>query len=224
MGAPERRFRPTSTSWPTKRVPPRNHGHTWIMPRLVDAVVQPGALSGTQQPEIFIDEQLLLRPWDDGDVPAVVAAYAEPDIQAWNLYSIDEAEAHEWISSWSATWTAETDAAWAIAKQSDRSVVGRVALRSILLPAGSAEVTYWVASHYRRRGAASSATMAVSRWAFGSLGLHRLELMHSVQNVPSCGVAMRAGFVSESTRRSSLLHADGWHDMHLHALINPADA
>ena len=72
------------------------------------------------------------------------------------------------------------------------------------------------------RGAASDATRAVSGWAFESIGLHRLELLHSVQNVPSCGVAGRAGFVLEGTRRSSL-HADGWHDMHLHALINPAD-
>jgi RimJ/RimL family protein N-acetyltransferase len=193
------------------------------MPRLVGAVVQPGALSGTHQPEIFIDEQLLLRPWDEADVPAVVAAYAEQDIQAWNLSSMDDAEADEWIRSWAAAWEAETDACWAIAERSDLSVVGRVALRHLVLSAGSAEVTYWVAPDARRRGAASVATRAVSRWAFGSLGLHRLELSHSVQNVPSCGVAGRAGFVLEGTRRSSLLHADGWHDMHLHALINPAD-
>jgi len=194
------------------------------MPRLVDAVVQPGALSGTYQRDISIDdEQFLLRPWDEGDVPAVVAAYAEQDIQAWNLSSMDEAEAHEWIRSWVATWEAETDACWAIAERSDRSVVGRVALRNIHLSAGTADVTYWVVPHARRRGAASGATVAVSRWAFGSLGLHRVELLHSVQNVPSCGVAGRAGFALEGTRRSSLLHADGWHDMHLHALINPAD-
>jgi RimJ/RimL family protein N-acetyltransferase len=193
------------------------------MPRLVDAVVQPGALSGTHQPAIFIDEQLLLRPWVEVDVPAVVAAYAEQDIQAWNLSSMDGAEAHEWIRSWTAAWEAETDACWAIVEQTHHSVVGRVALRHILLSAGSAEVTYWVARQARRRGAASVATVTVSQWAFGSLGLHRLELLHSVQNVPSCDVADRAGFVLEGTLRSSLLHADGWHDMHLHALINPAD-
>ncbi len=193
------------------------------MPSLVDAVVQPGAMAGTPQPEIPVDERLILRPLDDADAPAVVAAYAEQDIQAWNLSSMDDAEAHEWIRSWAAAWEAETDACWAIAEQPDLSVVGRVALRNILLSAGSADVTYWVAPHARRRGAASLATTAVSRWAFSSLGLHRLELLHSVHNVPSCGVAGRAGFVLEGTRRSSLLHADGWHDMHLHALINPAD-
>jgi RimJ/RimL family protein N-acetyltransferase len=193
------------------------------MPRLVAAVVQPGALSGMQQPAISIDEDLLLRPWDVADVSAVVAAYAEQDIQAWNLSSMNDAEAREWIRSWAATWEAETDACWAIAEKSDLSVVGRIALRHIVLSAGSAEVTYWVAPHARRRGAASLAAKAVSRWAFGSLGLHRLELGHSVHNVSSCGVAGRAGFVLEGIRRSSLLHADGWHDMHLHALINPSD-
>jgi RimJ/RimL family protein N-acetyltransferase len=193
------------------------------MPRLVDAVVQPGSMSGTHQPDISIDQRLFLRRWDEPDVTAVVAAYAEHDIQTWNLSKMDEAEAHEWIRSWAVTWEAETDACWAIAERSDLSVVGRVALRNIVLSAGSAEVTYWVAPHARRRRAASVATMAVSRWAFGSLGLHRLELLHSVQNVPSCGVADRAGFALEGTRRSSLLHADGWHDMHLHALVNPAD-
>jgi ribosomal-protein-alanine N-acetyltransferase len=193
------------------------------MPRLVDAVVQPGALSGTHQPEISIDEQLFLRPWGEPDVSAVVAAYAERDIQTWNLSSMDDAEAHEWIRSWSATWEAETDACWDIAERSDLSIVGRVALRSILLSAGSAEVTYWVAPHARRRRVATIAAIAVSRWAFGSLGLHRLELLHSVQNAPSCGVAGRARFTLEGTLSSCLLHADGWHDMHLHALINPAD-
>jgi RimJ/RimL family protein N-acetyltransferase len=80
------------------------------MPRLVAAVVQPGALSDMHQPEVSIDEQLLLRPWDEVDVPAVVAAYADRDIQAWNLSSMNDAEAQEWIRSWAATWEAETDA------------------------------------------------------------------------------------------------------------------
>jgi RimJ/RimL family protein N-acetyltransferase len=205
-------------------ISPEKPSHTWTMPRLVDAVVQPGALSGTDQPDLPVDERLLLRPWNEEDIPAVVNAYAEQDIQAWNLNSMDDAEAHEWIRSWSAAWEAETDACWAVAEQSDQSVVGRVALRRISLAAGSAEVTYWVAPHARRRGAATLATMAAYEWAFESLGLHRVELIHSVHNEPSCGVATGAGFALEGTLKSALLHADGWHDMHLHALINPAGA
>jgi RimJ/RimL family protein N-acetyltransferase len=32
-------------------------------------------------------------------------------------------------------------------------------------------------------------------------------------------VAAKAGFTAEGTLRSALLHADGWHDMHLHARV-----
>ena len=36
---------------------------------------------------------------------------------------------------------------------------------------------------------------------------------------PVLRVAAKAGFTAEGTLRSALLHADGWHDMHLHARV-----
>ncbi|MEW2435901.1 GNAT family protein [Streptomyces caniferus] len=38
-------------------------------------------------------------------------------------------------------------------------------------------------------------------------------------NPASCRVATKAGFRLEGTMRSALLHADGWHDEHLHARV-----
>lgn len=190
------------------------------MARVVEPVVPQGALVSMRQPELPAGEHLILRPWIEADVPSIVEAYAVPDIEEWNLRTMDAEEAHEWVESWSTAWHAETDACWAIAGRSDRSVVGRIALRNVALDAGSAEVTYWVLPKGRRKGAASEATRSASRWAFETMGFHRLELHHSVRNESSCGVAVRAGFELEATLRSSLKHADGWHDMHLHALIN----
>jgi RimJ/RimL family protein N-acetyltransferase len=177
-------------------------------------------MSAMQQPELVVDDDLVLRPWNEADAPAVVSAYADPDIQTWAIRSVDAAEAPEWIESWTATWAAETDASWAVVSRSDRSVLlGRVALRRISLAEGSGEITYWVLSDARRQGVASLATVAVSRWAFRDLGLHRLDLLHSVRNEASCRVATSAGFESEGTLREYLLHVDGWHDMHLHSLL-----
>ena len=59
----------------------------------------------------------------------------------------------------------------------------------------------------------------MSRWFFTEIGLHRIELAHSVANVASCQVAARAGYAYEGTMRGEGLHADGWHDMHLHARL-----
>lgn len=66
---------------------------------------------------------------------------------------------------------------------------------------------------------APRAVSALTHWAFDEIGFERLELAHSVLNEASCRVAAKTGFALEGTRRHSHLHADGWHDMHLHARL-----
>ena len=46
-----------------------------------------------------------------------------------------------------------------------------------------------------------------------------VELIHSTRNPASCRVAENAGYKLEGTKRREALHADGWHDMHLHARL-----
>jgi ribosomal-protein-alanine N-acetyltransferase len=59
-----------------------------------------------------------------------------------------------------------------------------------------------VAAPARRRGAAATALGLVSRWALGTLGLERLELLADPRNRASQRVAERAGYVREGTLRS----------------------
>jgi [ribosomal protein S5]-alanine N-acetyltransferase len=59
----------------------------------------------------------------------------------------------------------------------------------------------------------------LSEWAFEAAGLHWLELNHSALNVTSCRVAARLRVPREGTKRLQLQHADGWHDMHVHAFL-----
>ena len=187
------------------------------MPSLVPPVLPAGSLGGSPQPELAAGG-LLLRPWRVDDAPALVAAYADPTIQHWNGDSMDEAEALAYAAVWADHWLAERRAGWAVVR--DSAVVGRTTLRDLDLEQGQAEVTYWVAPAARGTGVAPTAVEAVAAWAFGSAGLHRLELQHSTQNAASCRVAEKTGFRLEGTMRRSLLHADGWHDMHLHARLS----
>jgi RimJ/RimL family protein N-acetyltransferase len=147
-------------------------------------------------------------------------AYADPAIQHWHfqtLTSMEEAAA--WIAQWEQGWQAETAACWAVADGDTDEVLGRVALRDISLRGARAQCSYWVLPAARGRGVATRATAELARWALDDLGLHRLELMHSVANPASCRVAVKAGFALEGTLRSALLHPDGWHDVHLHARV-----
>jgi [ribosomal protein S5]-alanine N-acetyltransferase len=186
------------------------------MPRVIPPILNPGSISGRDQPFIDINNELVLRPWTVEDAPVVVAGYNDPEIQRWMPYSYQRDEAVEVIHAWKDDWRHETGACWAIAQRSDDAAIGRIALQGFDLISGSAELAYWVLPPFRGAGVASLSLAALSKWAFEVLKLHRLDLHHSVENLGSCLVAVRAQFELEGTARSAGIYADGWHDVHLH--------
>jgi len=190
------------------------------MPRLVPPVVPAGRMKHGEQPVLVAPGGLTLRPWLPSDAATVLAAYADPGIRHWHrrgIASVDEAR--ELIARWNHGWGSETTACWAVLHGEGAEVAGRVTIRDIDLELGQGEVGYWVLPAARGSGIAVRAVQEASRWAVDELGLHRLGLGHSVVNTASCRVADKAGFRLEATLRSALLHPDGWHDMHLHALV-----
>ncbi|MEU4181010.1 GNAT family N-acetyltransferase [Streptomyces sp. NPDC026589] len=190
-----------------------------LMPALVSPLMAVGCLAASAQPSLPVEGELLLRPWLPKDAAGVVKAFQDPAIQRWHLRRADsEEEAREWITQWQRGWRDETGAHWAVVDAHDM-LLGRVSLSSLVLMGGQAEISYWTAPWARGAGVCSRAVAAVTDWALGEAGFHRIELGHSVTNPASCRIAKRAGFTQEGVRRDALLHADGWHDMHLHARV-----
>lgn len=189
------------------------------MPGLVPPAVPEGRISGRPQPTLVVDD-LLIRPWEDGDAPDVVRAYRDPAIQQWHGRTMTDDEALAWVASWAARWAEESGMSWAV--EGPAGPLGRVSYRSINGRDGSAEAGYWVLPPARGRQVAARALTATADWLFTDIGLHRLWLVHSVANPASCRVAERSGFQLEGTQRQQARHADGWHDMHLHARL-PGD-
>ncbi len=173
-------------------------------------LVAAGTMASTPQPEIAsADAGLLLRTWRLDDAPAFLAAFTDPAIQLWHRRDIvDLDEAETWIATSGAEWGRETKANWAVVRPADDIVLGRVSVSDLQLADGVAQVSYWVATEARRQRVAPRAVDALSRWAFGDLGLSRLELRHSTVNHASCRVAERSWFAAEGTAVRALLHAD----------------
>ncbi|SDL38427.1 GNAT family N-acetyltransferase [Nonomuraea jiangxiensis] len=190
------------------------------MPSLVPPVIAAGSLNNVPQPVLKAEPDLVMRPWTRADAPVILDAYSDPAVRHWAVHSVDTiAEAERLIDGYAEGWRTESSANWAVVTAAGE-VLGRVALRAIDREMGQGEVAYWMLAAARGRGAATAAVRALSAWAFEA-GIHRLFLMHSTRNEVSCRVAQKAGFMPEGTERSSILHTDGWHDMHIHALINP---
>jgi RimJ/RimL family protein N-acetyltransferase len=162
---------------------------------------------------------LLLRPWEPSDAPVFLAAYRDPEIRHWHTrHPVSDEQVREWFDQYRQAWAQETGASWAVTR-GGRVVLGRLAMGGMNLDDGVAGCAYWVLPAARGAGVASRALTALSVWALGKAGFHRLYLDHSTRNTASCRVAVKAGFLLEGTKRSDAVHSDGRHDMHLHARI-----
>ncbi|HEV7657945.1 MAG TPA: GNAT family N-acetyltransferase [Mycobacteriales bacterium] len=192
------------------------------MPYLIEPAVNPTRLNGSQ-PDIVAGE-LTLRRWVPEDAEQLMSAYDDPEIRRWNLRRLDSRrEAETLIATWKQGWRRQTAVSWAVVRTSNPDkILGQVGCRSLFLVDGVAEISYWIMPGQRGRGIATRATKVLSQWALETVGLHRLELVHSVFNTGSCQVAIKAGFEIEGVKRELQRHADGsWHDMCLHSRIRP---
>jgi ribosomal-protein-alanine N-acetyltransferase len=168
-------------------------------------------------PELHRGE-LSLRGWqlDDEHVDAVLYASRDPLIRDYSSVGLvrDRTEAHAWITSRMTPPRID----WVV-RESER-IVGRVGLHRIQLDDGVAELGYWLLPEARGRGVATSAVQTVESWAFGDLGLGRLEIRHEPSNKRSCALAMRCGYPAEGTQRGVFPAKDGIRlDLHVHARL-----
>jgi RimJ/RimL family protein N-acetyltransferase len=165
---------------------------------------------------------MILRPSTEQDVAAIRAVYSEPDIRYWMGWGgealPDEAEARANIERSATAWCEGTWAVFRIVDAAMDEVVGGVNLRFGDFQV--AEVSYFLRASARGRGLATRAVLLVNGWAFGELGIERIELRVHPENEPSCRVAERAGFMREGIERASRAWPDGTRfDSILYALL-----
>jgi RimJ/RimL family protein N-acetyltransferase len=143
---------------------------------------------------------LTLRPWQDSDIPAIVAAFRDEAMRRWVGSIDDEDEARAWLARKDAGWADGTRLSWAIEKEG--TVVGYFAIKAANPPETLAVgVGYWTAAEARGTGIASRCVQTATEWLFGGqriMATDEIELLHTVGNEGSCRVAQKCGYVLES--------------------------
>jgi RimJ/RimL family protein N-acetyltransferase len=146
---------------------------------------------------------LVLRPWRDQDIPDLISIYSDPVMSASVRKPIrTQEDARRWLAVQQQGWADGRRLSLAVryadAADAPGPAVGNVVLTGYTAGAESAEIGYWTAPAARGRGVASGAVEALTAWAFdsfGPAGLQRIELLHQVNNLPSCRVAQKSGYV-----------------------------
>lgn len=158
--------------------------------------------------------QVRLEPFASAHLAAFTAMLEDPDIQRFTRVPVPVPETFpaEWLARYEAGRRDGTAEAFAVTDAGDGRFLG-VALAPRIDPtARAAELGYVVAPEERGRGVATQALSRLTAWALASLAPKRLELLISVDNEASKGVAARCGYTYEGTLRSIHVKQDIWAD------------
>jgi RimJ/RimL family protein N-acetyltransferase len=167
-------------------------------------------------------EVVLLRPWRETDLPAVVLAFSDPVMQrfSWRTGPYGEADARAWFAAQEEARLRGEELNLALVEPHGQgAVLGCVSLYEVRLDRGCAAMGYWLAAGARGRGAATQAVRLLARWAFADLGLARLELTCGPDNETSQQVAVRCGFSREGLLRSDVPFKGARRDSLIYGLL-----
>lgn len=143
-----------------------------------------------------------LRPPTLQQADDVSAMAKDTEIRMWNgLTSVTDGEAaRAWCVRWSG-WDGGTAPVWGVFDADGEGdggadggrLLGTISLFDIDMRNTSAEIGYRVAPWARGKGVGTAALQSVADWAFETLGLTRLQLLHGLEIRRPAGSRRRAG-------------------------------
>ncbi|NJP44025.1 GNAT family N-acetyltransferase [Actinacidiphila epipremni] len=158
-------------------------------------------------PDISLStERLLLRPYDEADIPELVEMMNDDLVTAWTgaPRPYTEATARAFTTGGAAAErTSGRGLVLAVTELLTQRLVGTVQLQNTDWRIRGTEVGYLTASWARGEGYAGESVLAVVRWLFGSLGFERVELRTAADNSASQQVAQKIGCISEGVLRGA---------------------
>jgi RimJ/RimL family protein N-acetyltransferase len=151
----------------------------------------------------------ILRPLVPDDATTMAAAVRESIASLgpwmpWAHAAYDDADALAWIAFCDAARNEGSAHEFGIFQADGRHYVGAAGLNQFNRLHGFCNLGYWVRMSARGQGAALAAIRALSRHAFERLGQSRVEIVVAEGNLPSLGVARKAGAVHECLARNRL--------------------
>ncbi|MFE0379759.1 GNAT family N-acetyltransferase [Streptomyces inhibens] len=179
-------------------------------------------------PDISIStDRLVLRPFDEADVPALAAMMNDELVAAWTAVPqpYTEAAAHTWVTEYAPTErTAGRGIDLAVTEFLTQRLVGVVQLSNTNWRVRSTEISYIVAAWARGEGYASEATLATAQWLFHDQRFERLELRTAAGNTASQQVAQKTGCISEGVLRNAFIARSrtedgGWTDIRTDLIV-----
>jgi [ribosomal protein S5]-alanine N-acetyltransferase len=150
-------------------------------------------------PLVIEAPRVRLRPQVDSDADAFFAYVRDPELTKFVTWAPHQQieETREWLTKSAALIAAGTDMVWTV--EHEGAPIGAVGLHGICWAMRAvrfdrAELGYWIARPFWGKGLMTEAALAATRWAFETLGLHKVTVTCFEPNVGSKRVIEKIGF------------------------------
>jgi len=166
-------------------------------------------------------DRLHLRPFVPADAPAVQSLANDKAIASTTLsipHPYTGEMAREWIHSLPEKYAAEELINFAITHRKEAYLVGAIGLQ-LQLQHARAELGYWIGKPYWNRGYCTEAALAVVRFGFEELNLHRIYAMFFKQNATSERVLQKVGMEYEGVLRQHVKKNGRSEDVVLYGIV-----
>ena len=156
--------------------------------------------------------RLKIRPIAAGDVDALHPIAADPAVSrllSWSAH-VDREQTRAWVQSVIDQRAAGTAITWAIEREGQ--LIGCIGLSGITWTFRAwridrAELGYWLGQSHWGQGLMTEAALAATRWAFETLGLHKITIGCIEGNAASQKIIERIGY-----RFLAVAEDDAWRD------------
>jgi RimJ/RimL family protein N-acetyltransferase len=144
-------------------------------------------------------QRLLLRPFSIGDASRVQLLAGASEVYATTLnipHPYPDGAAERWIATHEVRFQADKSTALAVTSHADGGVIGAISLLT-MAEHRRAELAYFIGAPYWNRGYCTEAAIAMIRYGFDELELHKVTSRFIVGNHASERVMIKAGLRKE---------------------------
>ena len=165
--------------------------------------------------------RLILRRFDESDIPEIVRLADDPDISRNTLlipHPYEELHARRWMAVQKRERRTGKGLVFAVVLVSDRRLLGAVGL-TIDREHNNAGLGYWIGREFWGRGYATEAARAVVGYGFEMLGLNKIHGGHFADNGASGRVMEKIGMTVEGYQPRHVLRGGKYRDLVLYGIL-----
>jgi RimJ/RimL family protein N-acetyltransferase len=172
-------------------------------------------------PTVLETERLTLRFMDERDIDALHAVYSDPVVARYlsRPAQKERAEAEKMMSNVLAGYADGSGVNFGIVRREDGALIGNCMLFRFHDESRRAEIGYSQAREYWGQGYMKEALVALIDYAFGPLGLNRLEADIDPRNENSAKSLVRLGFKEEGVLKERWIVAGETSDTAYYGLL-----